>query len=103
MEPKPITVTVKLTEKHLQEGIPRDCALCPIALALMDTDLFAVVRVEKTFVKAFTVNDFYYYVADLPGIATDFIASFDSRVPEIKLIEFELTLNHTGTFAGTIF
>lgn len=95
----PPALTVRVTDKHIAEGVRCDDNSCPVALAVIDALAGAgiacgAVSVECEYVQA----DFFeggaervlrMYHAELPPRASDFVWDFDGEKP---VVPFEMVL-----------
>lgn len=89
---------VRVTEKHIADGIACNSARCPIAIALHEAlAAKGVQQVQGLFVDETKVSFSHYiaperhqYRADLPAEATEFIQNFDGGA-SVEPIEFTLT------------
>lgn len=62
---------ITVTQKHINKGKRGACLGCPIALALLDKGIEAIVGLED-----FSVGDAWY---KLPGTAIQFRETFDNE------------------------
>ncbi len=81
---------VTVTQDHIDSGKKSDCALCPIALALVEMG-YLDVEVHGTFVRLPVVSGRLFM--DLPEVAVDFIGHFDTHgAIGVSPFEFDLDL-----------
>lgn len=81
---------VKVTKKHIAQGVAGDCNQCPIACALIDTGLFISVEVTnkaKVTVERLDGSE-TEFILDLPAKATKFITQFDNPPDEPELVDY---------------
>jgi hypothetical protein len=90
--------TVRVTDRHIAEGVSCNSAACPIALALLDALVAEGVRVDSLFVDETDARVVTWcdtagalkFRADLPAEATEFVRSFDDG-EAVGPIEVELS------------
>lgn len=91
-----MTVTVHVTQKHIDEGKIGQCKRCPIALGIKEIFPALDVQVGKTAVHIdvppAVLRDTYRY-ARIPKEAEDFISAFDQGV-NVKPFSFPLDVRH---------
>jgi hypothetical protein len=88
----PNTLTISVTQDHINNGKKKDCNKCPIALATMDLldyeeRPFVSVRVDTNTLDVKEEEGQYYTTYYLPQIAKDFIRIFDNE-NHVEPIEF---------------
>jgi hypothetical protein len=66
---------VKITKKHIKNGLRRNAQSCPIALAIRDTKKFNVYSVNTY--DTIVYDDHYRYTLKPSAKATEFIRNFD--------------------------
>ena len=90
----PKTITVNVTQEHIDRGTPEHCSLCPIALATLDAiDTVGRVMVDYDHIRlswAAAPNAYY----PLPPEAMAFIDDFDENEP-VAPIAFQVTRQDT--------
>lgn len=70
-------VTINVTQEHIDNGQPRHCSQCPIALAFHDAG-FKNARLNNTLVENWK-DGVILGLASLPTEATKFIIRFDAN------------------------
>lgn len=97
------SITVRVTDKHIADGVSCSSARCPIALALHEAlAAEGVQQVQGLFVDETALRFTHYipadahrYRAELPAEAAEFINHFDGALP-VKPFEFELAWLEMG-------
>ena len=74
---------VRVTQEHIDEGIPQECGFCPIAIAIRDQYPNESINVDG---EEITIGDNHYLT---PESAADFIHRFDFG-GKVSPFEFEL-------------
>lgn len=80
-------MTIKVTQKHIDEGKKSDCRNCPVALAIAEATMQDW---EVTFNKTWP-TDGNYSVLSLPDLAVNFIFRYDMN-EVCQPFEFELEI-----------
>lgn len=85
---------IKVTQEHIDKGIPEDTMACPIALALYDAgfkgyDVDIITATDKACAKRLDSKEII-----LPNICRDFILDFDHG-GLVQPFEFEFTVPET--------
>lgn len=81
------SMTVNVTQKHIDEGWPRVCGKCPIALALKENAWTQPMVTHKQ------IWDCYNYgktISNLPPEACEFIEKFD-KGEKVEPFSFEIS------------
>lgn len=70
-----MSVTINVTQQHIDNGVSGDPHTCPVALAIHETTGRNHVKVEAY---QFTIDDNAYF---MPSSVRNFIDAFDSNEP----------------------
>lgn len=85
-------IHVKVTQEHIDKGIPSDLCNCPIALAMKDNFTFVEINGNVRCAKNETI-----YRGLLGPITLKFIKDFDNG-REVKPFEFDIELYKVNSF-----
>lgn len=79
-------VTIKVTQKHINEGLAGSCRFCPIAIAVKEIFPEHDVRVGTRHIRFADTGQ----IADLPEEVGRAIRLHDQRAKEMSPMEFEV-------------
>lgn len=85
------TVTISVTQEHIEAGEARNCSRCPLALAVAAAGIERP-EVDYTFVDAFRSGQ--RVRAALPAVAIVFVTNFDHGHP-VRPFTFDLSFDRS--------
>lgn len=92
-------LTIRVTEKHIKDGVKGNCAACPVALAIQDTcELAKSVSAGNLLIFAESSKAPHYYQAFAPAEVEWFMTDFDRGRPVEPFTfsaDFVLRENHS--------
>lgn len=81
---------IKVTQKHIDNGVKNNCEACPVALAMKDKGMRDI-RVMPNMFECieFTSKAGLIHLRDMPNKVMEFVAKFDTG-KKVKPFEFRL-------------
>jgi hypothetical protein len=80
---------IKVTQKHINNGIKELCSQCPVALALKDAIPEAIIVKAFEYRLVYLTKNKVCYQAPSPNSVRDFINRFDASL-SVEPFEFEV-------------
>lgn len=84
---------IKIMREDIENGKPRDCVLCPVALAIKrTTGQYVQVTKDKILMRDVSPEQKARWIL-LPEEVVDFIQKFDTTRKKLKPFSFELEID----------